>query len=483
LTCLKKSAPTHRWSELFSRPPAGFKPTLLKITSGSLPEGLRGSLYHNGPARLRRGDQHVGHWIDGDGAILGLHFTDDGVSGVYQYVKTDGYQAEEKSGKLIFGGYGTLASGGLLNRLFSPLMKNPANTSVLPLPNKLLALWEGGPPHAVNLETLDTYGIDTLGALDRNSFFSAHPKCDPQTGEIYNFGLGYGRKGSLNIYHSSSDGRILRRATIDLDYQPYFHDFILTEKYLIFFVPPLRMNPLPLLARLRSFSDSLAWSPSEGTRIIVVDRQTLNVVSYGETEPWFQWHFGNGYVDANGDVVADVIRYDDFRINQYFKEIVTGRTQTAAESALYKLRLNPQTGKLVETHKVLNASCEFPVVAPDRVGRQWDRTYFLMHQSKTDVGQKIWNTIGCFDYQTGKVTQTRMGEDCYPMEPVYAPDSKSPRQNWILTVVFDGSLRRSEVWVFDADRIHEDPICKIELPEPIPTGFHGVWRPIPLALG
>jgi len=40
-----------------------------------IPEGLRGSLYRNGPARLERGGVRVGHWFDGDGAILAVHFT------------------------------------------------------------------------------------------------------------------------------------------------------------------------------------------------------------------------------------------------------------------------------------------------------------------------------------------------------------------------------------------------------------------------
>lgn len=52
-------------------------------------------------------------------------------------------------------------------------MKNPANTSVMALPDKLLAMWEGGPPHALDLQTLDTFGLGTLGKLKAHSAYSA----------------------------------------------------------------------------------------------------------------------------------------------------------------------------------------------------------------------------------------------------------------------------------------------------------------------
>lgn len=56
------------------KPAREFPLTSLAILSGEIPEGLQGTLYRNGPARLVRGDWRVGHWFDGDGAILAVHF-------------------------------------------------------------------------------------------------------------------------------------------------------------------------------------------------------------------------------------------------------------------------------------------------------------------------------------------------------------------------------------------------------------------------
>ena len=137
------------WSKAVKQTAREFSLTPLSILSGTIPEGLRGSLYRNGPGRLERNGARVGHWFDGDGAILAVHFTSDGAKAVYRYVKTEGYQLEEKANQYLFPNYGMKAPGFFWNNWVKDV-KNAANTSVLSLPDKLLALWEGGYPHSLN---------------------------------------------------------------------------------------------------------------------------------------------------------------------------------------------------------------------------------------------------------------------------------------------------------------------------------------------
>ncbi|BAY46764.1 carotenoid oxygenase [Scytonema sp. HK-05] len=463
------------WAKAFAHPPTEFGPTPLRILSGAIPTGLRGTLYRNGPARFERGGQRMNHWIDGDGAVLAVHLRDQEATGVYRYVQTVGYQAEEKAGKLIFGGYGMTAPGDMWKR-FGMELKNAANTSVIALPDKLLAMWEGGPPHALDLQTLNTFGLDTLGKLKASSAYSAHPKRDPETGEIYNYGITYGKEGVLNLFKSDRTGQILQQAAIALDGLPFFHDFVLAGRYLVFFIPPLRMNPLPFMAKQKSFSDSFSWVPNKGTQILVIDRATLEVVSRGEAQPWFQWHFSNGYLDASGTVVVDVVRYEDFRSHQYFREIPTGQTQTAAKGTLWQLRLNPQTGKITEMYEVLDRGCEFPTVASEQVGQASRFTYLLLYRSGANFKHDLWGTIGRFDHETGRLMEANLGENCYPVEPIYVRDASNPEQGWVLTVVFDGDRDKSEVWIFDAAHLDAEPICRLALPSTVPFGFHGTWK-------
>jgi carotenoid cleavage dioxygenase-like enzyme len=467
---------TKTWAKAMAEPAQEFELTPLPVVSGAIPTGLRGSLYRNGPGRLERGGQQVGHWFDGDGAILGIHLTERGASGVYRYVKTEGYQAEEAAGKFLFSGYGTLPPGPVWKR-FSKGSKNTANTSVIALPDKLLALWEGGQPHSLDLETLETSGLEDLGALAGGLPYSAHPKRDPQTGEIFNFGVLPGRNTTLKIYCSDRSGQIVRQGSLELEGVPMIHDFVLAGQYLVFLIPPVRMSPLPVLTRLKSFSDALAWQPEKGTQILVFDRNTLALVSRGEAEPWYQWHFGNGYQEAEGALVIDFIRYEDFQTNQFLKEVASGVTKTTAKGTLCQLRLDPKTGKVQQLQEVCERTGEFPSVHPYEVGRPSRYTYFSIRRSGTNIGQELFNAIGRFDYQTGTLTEANLGDHRYPMEPIYAPDVLAPNQGWILTVVFDSSSQSSEVWIFNSEHLDAQPVCRIALPTVIPFGFHGTWKP------
>ncbi|MEW5857070.1 MAG: carotenoid oxygenase family protein, partial [Cyanobacteriota bacterium] len=185
MTTATKPSTRKAWAKAIAQPAQEFPLTPLPLLSGKIPEGLRGTLYRNGPARLERGGIRVGHWFDGDGAILGVQFTDAGASGVYRYVQSEGYQEEAKANQLLYGNYGMTAPGPIWNQWLKPI-KNAANTSVLALPDRLLALWEGGKPHALDLQTLETWGLDNLSGLSDGLYYSAHPKRDAETGEIFN---------------------------------------------------------------------------------------------------------------------------------------------------------------------------------------------------------------------------------------------------------------------------------------------------------
>jgi carotenoid cleavage dioxygenase-like enzyme len=463
------------WAKAISKPATEFATTKLPIISGSIPQSLRGTLYRNGPARLERSGIRVGHWFDGDGAILGVNFNDEGVTGTYRYVQTAGYEEEAASGKLLYGNYGMTAPGAFWNQWFKPI-KNSANTSVLALPDKLLALWEGGKPHALDLQTLATIGIDSLGGLEDNLAYSAHPKCDRQTGEIFNFGISPGKDATLHIYKSNRTGKILKKSATKLDGVSLVHDFVLAGQYLVFFVPPVRVNPLPLLLRLGSYSDALQWQPKLGTQWLIFDRDSLSLVNRGETEPWYQWHFSNGYVDSSGTIVAGMVRYEDFETNQYLKEVATGETHTTAKSTLWQVHLNPDKG-VIANKQIVDRHCEFPVVPPQQVGQGESSTYLSVHRQGIDPSKELFGAIARFDPQSDTLTVADMGENRYPTEPIFAPNPENPDTGWIITVVYNGNTDTSEVWVLDSEGLDREPICKLGLPSVIPPGFHGTWQP------
>ena len=467
------------WTKATAKPGEEFPLTPLKILSGQVPIGLCGTLYRNGPARLERGGVKVKHWFDGDGAVLAVHFNSSELKGdasaVYRYVQTDGYKAETSSGKFMYGNYGMKAPGPIWNQWLRPL-KNCANTSVLAVQDKLLALWEAGEPHALDFKNLTTLGIDNLGALKKNIAYSAHPKVDAATGEVFNFGIIPGIKTILNVYKSDSTGNIVQKVSHQLDGSPLVHDFVLAGEYLVFCIPPVQLSVIPLFLGLVAYSDGLKWKPQLGTQILVLDRHSLEVVSRGETEPWFQWHFANGHVDKENNVVVDIAAYEDFKVNKYLTEVVTGESHTAAKCRLTRVKLNPTTGKVQNIETMLDRHCEFPVVPQSHVSKESQYTYFSILRQDSNIGREIFNGIACFDYENNLLTEAILEENCYPSEPIHAPDKQDSLQNWILTVVYNGNYDRSEVWIFDAAYLDREPVCKLELPKVIPPGFHGTWK-------
>jgi all-trans-8'-apo-beta-carotenal 15,15'-oxygenase len=463
------------WGNAFAHPASEFHPTQLQVRWGKIPDGLSGTLYRNGPGRLERGGQRVGHWFDGDGAILAVKFAGGAASGVYRYVQTKKYQAESQVDRWLYGNYGMLPAGNLWES-WGKSLGNAANTSVLALPDRLLALWEGGMPHALDLDNLETIGTDNLEFNSVPLVYSAHPKVNPISGHIYNFGISIGIQPKLNLYESDRRGKVIKYTQTKLPRLTTVHDFLIVGKYLVFCIPPIEIQPLPIIFGLASCSESIRWKPELGTQILVFDREDLTLVSSCTAEPWFQWHFGNGAVDADGNICCDLVRYPDFDTNQFLREVASGETQTEAIGTLWQLVIDPIGGKLISSIKLSDRSCEFPIVPQAQVGQDWRYTYLAVHKPDTIFHQELVGTIGRFDRQDQTLTTANLDRHLYPTEPIHVVDKFDPNQGWILTVVYDGKNHQSEVWIYDCDRLNESPVCRLGLPSVVPMSFHGTWQ-------
>lgn len=464
------------WSKAIAKPAQEFPIKPLPILSGQIPDGLQGTLYRNGPARLERGGQKVGHWFDGDGAILAVHFTEEGATATYRYVQTEYYQKEAQANRFLYPNYGMTVPGPFWKN-WGKDVKNAANTSVLALNDKLLALWEGGFPHRLDLHNLETQGLDNLSNLSQGEPYSAHPKIAPKTGNIYNFGVSIGPNIKLNLYESNTTGKVTKKSSHSLDGLPLIHDFVLAGSYLVFCVSPVRVNLLPVMLGFSSYSDAMEWKPELGTEILIFDRDTLSLISRDKTEPWFQWHYVNGYVNEQGNIIIEFVRHPDFKTNQNLKEIATGNIKTPVKGTLWEAEINPRNGQLISQQQRLDRGLDFPVIPTHQTGEVWRYTYLSVHRDNADLSEEIFGAIARFDRQLNTLTIADMGEMGYPSEPIFVPNMPYSEQGWVLTVVYDRQQDRSEVRIYDSEALDQDPLCRLALPQVIPFGFHGTWKP------
>ncbi|MEM6503331.1 MAG: carotenoid oxygenase family protein [Cyanobacteria bacterium P01_C01_bin.89] len=482
------SSPAHRpqWFGAMEQSAIPFETQRIPVVEGHLPEELAGTLYRNGPGQLVRNGVRTGHWFDGDGAVLAVRFGDGEATATYRYVDTEARREEERAGRWLYGNYGMLPAGNWWQRMTEGRsLKNAANTSVLALPDRLLALWEGGRSHRLDLDTLETLGLEDFGELPGDRSYSAHPKIDPKSGEIYNFGMVPGPVAKLWLYRGDATGKLLKQNLLKLPRVSLTHDFALAGPYLVFFIPPTQLQLAPVVFSLKSFSESLQWKPELGTTILIFDRETLALVNRAVVEPWFQWHFSHGRLDCDGKVHIGFVGYDSFSTNQYLKEVASGKIETSAFGTLREVSFDPNNPEKVEHKTWVNQQCEFPVVNDwANISQQPPPDiYFSAHRpnqtneprAKSDL---FW-AIAHYQPATDQLTVIDAGEGHYPSEPIVVYDQDNFPQ-WLLTVVYDGINHCSQVWIYNAassDHLQDGAIAKLQLPSVIPHSFHGTWSP------
>lgn len=450
----------------------------LELVEGALPTDLRGALVRNGPGRLERGGQPFGHIFDGDGMISRYAF--DGATVRYRnrYVRTEGWVEEERAGKIRFRNFGTNRPGGMLANLGRFRFKNSANTHVIWHGGKLLALWEAGLPHALHPETLETLGpCDFDGRLmgpwtmdsalsGRELPFAAHPRIDPDTGELFGFGVKMGPSSKLMLYRVSPDGQMAPPEVVTLDGFYFVHDFVLTRRWRIFFLCPLTMDVGRALLGLGRAADLL--QPTEAdTRVLCVPRDGGAPV-WLSTRPSFVFHFANGYDDGDR-VIIDGPRFDRY---PYFPSPATQVPGAdCSRPALTRFTLDPAAGTVRETLLYETHTAEMPRVLPHEEGRR--------HRALWAIGGPVErpelyaSMVVRYETDNGRVRTRDLG-DCAVCEavPVARPDGDGA---WVLCTAYVPEEQRTHLLVLDGERL--DTVARLRLPHAIPPGFHGSWIP------
>jgi all-trans-8'-apo-beta-carotenal 15,15'-oxygenase len=434
---------------------------------GSMPANLVGTLYRNGPGINEVRGKPFAHLFDGHGMIS--QFVIDGGRVHYRnrFVRTEKYLAEKDADRPQMAGFGE--RGRLRNLFGAPGNGNAANTSVVMCGDNLLALWEAGHPWALDPDTLATRGDhDFDGALKALHAFSAHPKTDPGTGEMFNFGVDYFPRARIRTYRVDPGGRLHHLQPVRLPYPVMNHDFALTSKHMVFVLDPIIADIPRLLTGRASFGGGLRWDPSKPTHIALVPRDggSSRMV---ETDTFFHFHVNNAFEDG-GDTVVDLVRYDDYGIGaNSLREFRTGGFNE--HGALWRLRVKP-SGE-VESHELCPWQCEFPQ-------HDWRRTtlgHRYAYLAGRSEGTGPQTGIIKVDHETEAWSAHEFGDDQVAGEPIFVPRSPESGEDdgWLLTVVYSATEHRSRLVVLDARDVESDAVAVAHLRHHIPLGFHGTF--------
>jgi len=457
----------------FSFVPAERTAERLRV-EGKIPLFLRGTYYLNGPARFARGEVRYQHWLDGDGMVVALRFGDEGARLTARFVRGTKLVDEEAAGRALYRAFGTSFPEDRLVRGIA--LESPLNVSIYPFGDALLAFGEQGLPWELDPETLETRGVFTFGsALNPVTPFAAHPKIDPQTGELFNFGISFSSaQPSLNLYRFGAGGDLIYRRRLALPEPRSIHDFCLAGRHVAFFLGPYRLD-MDSLREGHTLLDSLRWEPERGSHLLVARRDDGGAVATVPVGERYVLHGINAFEDpANGDhLIVDVLEldrpvYDQYNVPDLFPDVAPGRP--------VRLTVDLKTGTLVDRQEIAyDRAPDFPAIDPELAGRPYE-DFWMLGISRTGCpGRKTFDQLVHASWaHPGRVDVWQAPPGHYlGGEPAFAANPQGGGA--VLCQRFDGASGDSAFLVFDAFDVAAGPVAVLPLDRPLHLGFHALF--------
>jgi carotenoid cleavage dioxygenase len=432
------------------------------VVEGEIPRELDGTLYRNGP-NPQFAPRGRYHWFDGDGMIHALTIRDGKAHYRNRWVRTQRFNLEREAGESLFGGLNDM---GNTDPRAAGIFPNAANTNIIVHAGKLLALWEAGPPHELDPHTLATIGPYDFGGKLLGPM-TAHPKIDPETGELLFFGYSP-FPPYLCYYVASARGEMTRSDEIDVPLPTMMHDFITTREHVIFMVFPATLRPENLMT-----GSPVRWEPELGTKIGIMPRNGGNAeVKWFDIDPCFVFHPMNAYTE-NGKVVADVCRFD--RVPLFDGAGDAEELGRGPIPLLTRWTLDLASGTAKE-ERLDDLPAEFPRLDERYTGLHYRHGY-AGGSSSTPRDGGLFDTIAHYDFKTETRKLCNLGPGSFTSEPVFVPRSPTAREGegFLLAVVYRQQENRSDLLILDAENIEGKPLAVVKLPHRIPYGFHGNW--------
>ncbi|AAP99358.1 MULTISPECIES: carotenoid oxygenase family protein [Prochlorococcus] len=456
----------------------------LKLISGQVPPRLKGSFYRNGPGKLERNGQWVHHPFDGDGMITLMRFNNGEVTFSNRFVKTQAWEEEEKADKFLYRGvFGTKKTGLAISNFGDVRLKNIANTHVVKLGNKLLALWEAAGPHALDPETLETHGLSSLnGALSPKEAFSAHPRFDPghhKDPRMVTFGVSTGPKSTIRLMEfatkGSNAGNLISDRKDSFNGFAFLHDFAITPNWAIFLQNAMDFNPLPFIIGQKGAAQCLSSKSDGKGKFWLIPRHSGSFSNQPakiiDAPDGFVFHHLNAW-EENQSVIIESIFYKDFPTigpNEDFRNIDFNQLPAGI---LKRCRINLLTNE-TEQETLSTQCCEFAMVNPYFQGLS--AKYCWMATAAKNIGNGPLQAIKKLNLINKGSCEWSSSPRGFVSEPLMVPEDSTGNEDdgWILVMTWNGKFQTNELVILNANNLSHQ--ATLEVPIKIPYGLHGSW--------
>ncbi len=434
---------------------------------GELPDGLRGAYLRNGgnPFFAPRGAFHV---FDGDGMVHGVRLDGEGAASYSnRWVRSQGLSHERERGKAVFGGLSEFAMPDAEALEASGFYKNTANTNIIRHADRYLALMEGSHPTEITRELATVGEYDFDGRLEGP--MTAHPKFDPDTGEMLFFG--YSPFPPFLRFHTvSAEGELTHSTEVPIGRSVMMHDFVTTPNHVVFFDLPALFDGEALM----SGGAAISWRPDQGARIGVMARgaQASDMI-WIHVDPFFVFHFMNAWEDDAGRLVVHGCRAATMPTSFGDEPTPEGDIRPF----LWQWTIDLATGTVTDA-QLDDRTGDFPRINDARNGKPYRFGYHA--HTREWAADGVWfDGVIQFDHHTGASSEAIYGPTHVGGEPAFAPDPDGSAENdgWLLNFVTDRETETTEFVVLDARDLTAGPVARVLLPRRVPFGFHGNWMP------
>jgi 8'-apo-carotenoid 13,14-cleaving dioxygenase len=417
---------------------------------GELPAELNGRYLRNGPNPIEPVDPSTHHWFMGDGMVHGIRLR-EGRAEWYRNRYVGSKHVSQVRGEPDIPGP---------NWNDSP---HGPNTNVGGFAGRTWAMVEaGGCP--VEL----TYELETVG---RNDFFgtlpgafTAHPKIDPDSGEMHAMVYAWGQwLDHVQYVVVAPDGTVSRTVDIPLG-MTMLHDMSLTARYAIVYDQPCTVDlDLAFAGRF-----PFRWNPDHGNRVGLLPRDGLaDDIVWIDLPLGYAFHPMNAYDSPDGKVVIDICNYP-----KMFEHDLLGPFGDGNLGQLERWELDPAARTASIT--VIDATAnEFPRHRGSLTAKPYRYGYCASPALDLAAG---WPTIK-HDLQTGERQVFDHGPGRAAGEPVFVgkQDRTEEDAGWLVTYVHDLTAGTAEFVVMDAEDLGRGYVAQVLLPQRVPFGFHGNW--------
>jgi carotenoid cleavage dioxygenase len=423
--------------------------------------------------------------FNGDGMVTMFSFANGRVDFRQRWARTDKWKLEHAAGRSLFGAYRNPLTD---DPAAKGTIRGTANTNVFPYGGKLYALKEDSPALAMDAATLETIGYSDFGGRMTGETFTAHPKIDPETGDM--IGFGYASKGictlDMTYYEVAPDGTLKREIWFENPYYCMMHDFAITRDYALFHVVPITGS----WERLAEGKPHFGFDTTLPVHLGVLPRRegaTAAELRWFTTGNCFASHVMNAFQEG------DLIHFDipEAKNNMFpFFPDVHGAPFNPAESASFLTRwtvdMSSNSSDFKSRTRLTNMAGEFPRIDDRFQGRPYRYGWLLVIDPSKPVELKggsaagaVMNTLGMIDHASGTEQSWWCGPVASLQEPCFIPRGPNAPEGdgWIVQICNLLEERASDLLLFDATEIAKGPIARARIPVRMRFGLHGNWLP------